>query len=342
MYVRRLLAGVLVLVLTGCAHQQAGDGGAKRVAYLGSMMNAPFSVQMSAGYRFGAGQFTDVTATVTGPPAADATALATTLTDLTTQGYRSIAISIPFTETTGDPLGDAVAKGVHLIAFDTPPVTGSPVLTYIGNDNQNLGRLLADTVADRLDADATGRIVLGNPRNGVPQLDARALGFTQRMRERLPKVRVLGPLDTADRPGAATSMWESVTESTPGALAFVSVGADGRLLSEIRARRKASWVAAAFDVDDTTIAAVKRDELVLVSPEQFLKGAVAAELQVTYLGRESEMPEGWLEIPGVAVTAANAGEILARDATDASRRAYYLPAIGEVLAAATRPLEDAQ
>src|SRR5262249_10871682 len=141
-------------------------------------------------------------------------------------GSRSLSFSMPFGEFNTDPLGSAAGKGVQLIELDTPPLPGWPVNLYVGNDNHDLGRLLADTVADKPGAGALGKIVLASPRNGVPQLDARALGFRERMRERLPQVRVVGPLDTADQPGAAVPLWETLAKSNADAIAFVSVGAN--------------------------------------------------------------------------------------------------------------------
>ena len=175
--------------------------------------------------------------------------------------------------------------------------------------------------------------MLGSPRNGLAQLDARALGFRQRLRERLPKVRVVGPLDTSDRPDAADSLWAAAIKANPGAIAFVSVGANGARLAKLREKLHAGWLAGSFDVEADSLPAVRRGELVLVDPEHFLKGAVAGKLQAGYAGSDTALPEGWLSIPGLAVTRANVDEIAAREATDQSRQAWYGTELTDLLGA---------
>src|SRR5262249_21766430 len=143
----------------------------------------------------------------------------------------------------------------------------------------DLGRRLADAVGDRLPATAAGDVILGTPRAGVPLLDARALGFQQEMKKIRPKLHVIGPLDTGDRPGTTGTAWRRLIALNHHALAIASVGADGALLAGLRHSSHGSWLAAAFDIDAASLTAVKQGDLVLISPEHFLKGAVAGRLQ---------------------------------------------------------------
>jgi ribose transport system substrate-binding protein len=341
-----LAAGLVAAALAGCANDdQAAGGKSADVLFLGSGLQAPFTVQIADGFKYGAGQVPGVTARVAAPQTIDPVEQMKLFQQEVTAGAKTISLSMPFGEQTDDPVTAAAQKGVQLIAVDTPPLPGSPVKLYVGNDNDSLGRLLADTVADRLGPTATGKIVLGSPRNGLAQLDARALGFRDRLRERLPKVRVLGPLDTADRASAAGSLWATVLKSNPGALSYVSVGANGGLLTQLRAKMHGTWLAASFDVEPEALAAVKRGELVLVDPEHFLKGAATGKIQAGQASAGTALPEGWLSIPGLAVTSKNVDEITARDASAESRQAWYKTKLDEMLAdngPKLRPLEEAK
>jgi ribose transport system substrate-binding protein len=315
------------------------------VAYLSAGLTAPFMVQMTEGYRFGVGQVPGVTPKVAGPKVIDPVEQMKVMQELVRQGTPSISLSVPFAEMSEDAVEDAAAKNIRLIAIDTPPLPGSPVQLFVGNDNYAMGRQLADTVAAKLGPAAAGKIVLGSPRNGVPQLDARALGFREGLREKLPKVRVIGPLDTAERPDAAVGMWASVAKANKDAIGFASVGANAKILVDLRRKTKATWLAASFDIEPQALEAVKRGELVLVSPEHFLKGAVTGKVQAQYAGREAQMPSGWVEIPGVPVTAANVDEYIARDASEQSSRAWHLTRLDQIVGTdgpKLRPIEDAQ
>jgi ribose transport system substrate-binding protein len=345
--VRKIAAGIVAVALAaGCAqNQQAGSAAHPEVVFLASARKVPFAVQAVDGFKYGAGQVAGVSARVVAPESIDPVGQMNLFQQEVTAGTKSISLAIPFGEQSDDPVSAAAEKGVQIIAVDTPPLPGSPVKLYVGNDNDSLGRLLADTVADRLGPGTTGRIVLGSPRNGLAQLDFRALGFRERMNERLPKVRIVGPLDVSDRSTAADTLWAGLIRSNPGAAAYVSVGANGALLAGLRTRLHASWLAASFDVEAEALPAVQRGELVLVDPEHFLKGAVTGKLQAEQAARGTALPEGWLAVPGLAVTRANVAEITARDATEQSRQAWYQSRLDELLGKngpQMRPLEQAQ
>jgi ribose transport system substrate-binding protein len=340
-----LAAVLMTAALTGCSQNAPGGSERSEVVLMNSSVKAPFAVQIAEGFRYGVGQVSGVTARVVATDSVDPVQQMKLVEQEVRAGTTSLSMSTPSGETNDDPIGEAAEKGVHLAAVDSPPMPGSPVKLYIGNDNDSLGRLLADTVADQLGPTTTGKIVLGNPRNGLAVLDARAFGFRQRMRERLPKVRVIGPLDTSDRSGAADSIWAGIAKSNPDAIAFVSVGANATRLVKLRDKLHASWLAASFDVESEALPAVRRGELVMVDPEHFLKGAVAGKLQAQRVGKETELPEGWLPIPGLAVTRKNIDEISAREATAQSRQTWYAGKLDELLGPGTRtlrPLDSVQ
>jgi ribose transport system substrate-binding protein len=183
--------------------------------------------------------------------------------------------------------------------------------------------MLARQVIAKLPADAKGKIVIGTRAPGVKVLDLRAKGIRDELQAKLPGITVAGPFDSKQELAANLNAWRTLTRVNKDALAFVGTGdADGWHLAEIRRRDKAQWVAGAFDLDPRALAAVKAGELVLVSPEHFVKGEVAGLLQAKHAIDGGSLPEGWYYIPGLAVNSGNIDEITARQkSTEATEKA---------------------
>ena len=160
----------------------------------------------------------------------------------------------------------------------------------MGNDNHELGKLLADIVIARLPPGAKGTVVLGTSSPGVPVLDNRAEGIRAEFARKLPGVRVLGAFDTRQEVSANLAAWETLVKANPDALAYLGTGdADGWHLADIRALTHASWLAGAFDLDPKALQGVKAGGLLLVSPEHFVKGATAGRLQAMH-AKDSHRP----------------------------------------------------
>jgi ribose transport system substrate-binding protein len=120
--------------------------------------------------------------------------------------------------------------------------------------------------------------------------------------------------------------------------------ADGWNLAAIRSRIHGSWLAAAFDLDPKALAAVKAGDLLLMSPEHFVKGAVAGRLQASHAKDSTALPHGWVYCPGLAVTPANIDAIIARQASTATKEAALRPEIDDIMRHLTtrmRPLSQA-
>jgi ribose transport system substrate-binding protein len=234
---------------------------------------------------------------------------------------------------------------VPLIAVDNPAPPASGVQLFVGNDNYELGKLLADQVIGRLPAGAKGTVVIGTTAPGVPVLDRRADGMRDRLHQRLPAVTVVGPFDTKQEVASNLAAWKLLVRANPHALAFLGTGdADGWHLAEIRGSTHAKWLAGGFDLDPRSLQAVKDGDLLLVSPEHYLKGAIAGQLQAEHASTGKALPKGWIYTPGLAVTPANIDEIIARQASPASKQAWFMPKVKQILdheSAYLRPLSAA-
>ena len=75
---------------------------------------------------------------------------------------------------------------------------------------------------------------------------------------------------------------------------------------------------------------MRSHDLVLVSPEHFLKGALAGRLQARTAKGEGDLPTGWVYVPGLAVTPRNVDAVSARQASAESRRAALMPQVDRI------------
>ena len=157
--------------------------------------------------------------------------------------------------------------------------------------------------------------MIGTSVPGAKVLDRRVRGIRDELQAKLPGVTVQGPFDTKTSAQPNLASWQTLTAVNKTALAFLGTGeVDGPNLAQIRRATKARWVAGAFDLPPKSLAAVKSGDLVLVSPEHFLKGEVAGRLQAQHAKDGEPLPEGWLYIPGLAVNSTNIDSIMARQA----------------------------
>jgi ABC-type sugar transport system substrate-binding protein len=245
------------------------------------------------------------------------------------------------------PAADAVDAGVPVVALDTAPTDGSKVTFYVGNDNYELGAMLADELLKRLPAQPTGTVVVGVPNPGTPVLDSRAKGISDTLAAKAPGITVLGPFQTYSDPNQNLSAWQALVHANPTALAFLGVGdADSYDLAKIKRDENGQYLVAGADVDAKTLQEVKAGAaFVTVDPEHFLKGYVATALLIRSVREGTPLPAGWLHMPGLVVDQQNIDAIIARQTSPEAAYAYYKPQIDKILADPTsvlQPLADAR
>jgi ribose transport system substrate-binding protein len=321
----------LVTAAAGCGSTPAASRPAK-VVYVTATNGSSYGTELAQGFTTGVASVPGVESDVTGPDRFDPVKQAEMFRDVANGPVGGMVVSMMAPDQFVEPLAAAVAKHIPVAAIDTAPPVGSGVELYIGNDNYALGQLLAGLVIDQLPANAAGTVVLGNPRPGLATLDMRAAGMRDAFTARLPKSRVLGPFDTSDRAAISLTAWQQLVDANPAALAFLGVGAtDGPNLVTIRRARKATWLCGGFDLDPAGLRAVKNGELVLVSPEHFLKGAVAGRIEARAVKNGTPLPKGWIVTPALAVTRQNADEIIQRQVSLQTKQAWLKPKLDEFL-----------
>jgi ribose transport system substrate-binding protein len=337
--------GVLALLPAAACTGSSGPSAKPTVAFVVANTQLNFAREMTAGFRAGVAHVGGVKVAIIGPGIVDGPREVKLFQATARKTPAGVSVFTLSPDLFVDPLLTASQQGLPMIAVDNPPPFGSGVSLFVGNDNTQLGKDLADVVIARLPATAKGTVVLGTSTPGVIVLGDRVEGMRAEFARKLPGVRVLGAFDTKQEVSANLAAWEILVKANPDALAFLGTGdADGWNLASIRARTHGKWLAGAFDLDPRALAAVKAGDLLLMSPEHFVKGEVAGRLQASHALDSSDLPKGWVLCPGLAVTPDNIDAIIARQVSTATKEAALSPAIDDImghLSQRMRPLSQA-
>ncbi|WP_131739596.1 sugar ABC transporter substrate-binding protein [Actinomadura roseirufa] len=337
-------------VLAGSCGDDGGSGKGKRlkmgIAVANYSLN--FAREMYEGATEASKQAGNVDFKVVGPPNTDGPAEQQLFQNLTVTHRDGIVLENLDPPIFTRPAAQAVAKGIPIVALDTAPTDGSKVDFYVGNDNYELGSLLARETVKRLGANAKGTVVIGVPNPGAPVLDSRAKGIKDTLARQAPGIRVLGPFQTYSDPAQSYGAWQAQVNANPGALAFLGVGdADSYNLARLKDQRKGKFLTAGFDVDPKTLDAVKRGtNFVAIDPEHYLKGYVSTAILIKSVReKDGKLPHGWFKTPGLVIDKSNIDEILRRQQSVQNAYAWYKPRLDPLLAnpgANIRPLKEAR
>ncbi|WP_329790615.1 sugar ABC transporter substrate-binding protein [Lentzea sp. DG1S-22] len=344
-----VLPAVLLAVtgVGGCGPAQTSDD-PPTIGFLAQNNSRDFSREISEGFRAGVRIAGGVNAEITGPDTHDGLKQVELLEGLAARAKGGIGVSAVAPELVAEPVAQVVEQGIPVMAVAGGQVApGSRVKLMIENDSFELGAMLADATADRLPPDAAGKVVIGSNSPGMPALDQRALGMRSRLAERLPKLQVLGPLDTGRDLTTNLATWRRLADANPDALVLLGAGdVDAINLAAVHAEKNAKWLAAAFSIDAKALQGVKDGHLfATISAEHFLKGAVSGWMLAQHAKSGRKLPEGWFVAPGLLVRASNVDEIIRRQSSEATRMEAARPRIDELTANPLehlRPLDQAR
>lgn len=334
------------LLLAGCGSSAGGGGGGARLGFAVATTSEDFAQQMADGGKYAASKFDGVELQVSGPPGVDGPAEVKLFSDLGRTATDGIAVENLAPDLFVRPMADIAKKDIPLVAVDTLPLDGSDVHTYVGNDNVGIGRMLAEEAIRLLGPDASGTVVVGTTVPGVPVLDQRAQGIKEAFAEKLPSVEVLGPFETKIEPTLNFGIWNGLVKANPNALAFLGTGdQDSYNLAKIKQDNNGTYLTAGFDLNAATPRAVQDGtNFATLSPEHFMKGAVAIRLLAEAATEGKPLTEGWIDSGALLVTKDNVDEIIARSESDSAKDKWFSPKLDDFFAdldAHRRPLAEA-
>ncbi len=345
---RQLVAGAVVVALTaaGCG---GSSGSAKDKKLNIGMAVANYSLnfnrEMYQGGQQAASHAGNVNFKVVGPPNTDGPAEVQLFQNLTVTARDGIVLMNLAPPLFVRPAAQAVDKGIPVVAMDTSPMPGEKVNFYVGNDNYELGSLMAQATVKKTGAGAKGVVVVGVPNPGTPVLDSRAKGIKDTLNKLAPGIQVLGPFQTYSDPAQNYNAWLAQVHAHPNALAFLGVGdADSYDLAKIKQSENGKYLTAGFDVDPKTLEAVKNGaNFLTIDPEHFLKGYISTSVLISTRRAGKKLPDGWFKMPGQVVDSSNIDEIIQRETSPTSAYNWYKPQIDKLLGAISLlPLSQAR
>lgn len=334
-----LLAGaaVVVTVLAGCGSSgTAATSPAARpspknvkIAFIYDTTDENFAQEMALGAA-AAAKVTGVSLTNAAPPTAVGAQQLSLFESATNTSKNGIALATLFPDLFVRPLNQAQQAGIPLIAVDTPPPAGTKVGLFIGNDNVQLGQALANALLPKIPAGTKGTIVIGTD---TPVLTARNQGFEQTMSKARPGITYVN-FDSTQVPSTNYSAWQAAVSAHPNAVAYVGPGSqDATSMAEIEKHTGKHYLVGADDLDPTALQGIANGEVdVLISPEHWLKGYIAVDLLAEQALTGKKLPTGWWNPGYLVVNSQNITEIEARQATAASRLAWFSKEVSYELA----------
>ena len=244
------------------------------------------------------------------------------------------------------PMAQAVDSGIPVIAIDAAPLPGSKVDTFVGNSNTDLGRNLATKMLEKIPADATGEVVMGNDIPGLPLLEARLNGMKEVIQKERPNLKILGPFNVGAEPTDNYNHWNALVKAHPNAVAYLAPGdQDAVSFNRISKTTGKKYVVGACDVDPIALQAVQNGNVyALGDPEHWLKGYVAIALLAQHGKDGKAIPKGWLNPGSGIVDSSNVAQIIARQKDNNTRYDFYKDTVNKILAnpsAYIKPLDQA-
>ncbi|GAB3347169.1 hypothetical protein GCM10027300_07680 [Modestobacter lapidis] len=342
-----LVAGAMVVLMAACGSsggdtedsEGGGDAAAAaedlQIAFIGADGSQNFAIEMMEGAE-AAGEEFGVDVQVIAPTKLDGPAQVKMFEDAIRTAPDGIAIETLTPDLLTRAEARAVDAGIPVIAVDTPPLPGSGITTYIGNDNIAAGEMLADEAIRILGEQGTteGKAVVASPIPGVPTLDLRAEGMAKAFQEQLPGFEVVGPVASAPDPTGNYAAWNNLVSANADATVFMDSG-DAALASLARINREkgGNLLTGAFDLNKAGLEAVADGtNFATADPQHFLKGYLATRMLIENALGENEIPEGWWVSTAELVTQENVAEIQARQESREAKLEYYKPLAEEQFA----------
>lgn len=298
-----------------------------KVALVLGLTDDPFMQEVALGSKDAASAL-GATLTVTGPPAPNPTVGVNELNQVVKQGVAGVTI-FPLPASLWSKAISAAASSTKVNIVNDPAVQGiKGSETYIGNNSAEASRELLDAVFAKLPANPSGEIVLGSCIPGVSSLDTRSATYASYIREKLPNVKVIGPMATTTDPAKNLSNWTNIYNAHPNALAYVgNCDSDGPSLVRMHQQHKGNYQTATFDVNPSTLEGIKNGELSFAIDESpYARGYIAtAALVLAAQGKPAIT--GFVNIKGVLVKQDNAASIISREVNPKTIKAGFAPLV---------------
>lgn len=325
-----MLPALASCALAACDKQDSGAGtgaappAAKRVKIgyvLHGLDEFPKVIQKGAS---DAGKAMDVDVQVVGPAGfvtAEARAMFEGMVQKRVHGL--VVVPMP-----GDvwvrPIKDATDAKIPVLTANVASLdSASP--TWFGQDEHGSGVVLATELRKLLDAAGKkdGKILVGICAPGVDVLVRRYEGFKKGMEGTA--FQISQPYDVAVENTKNYGAWENLAGANADAVAIVGLcSMDLPNLAKLKARTKATWIAAGYDLNVQTLDAIKAGTVQLtLGQHPYLQGYLPVIALARHLRDNKPLPQGWIDTGTEVVTKENVESLYQREADEAAETKWY-------------------
>ena len=197
------------------------------------------------------------------------------------------------------------SAGTKIVFVDTNSSDSSLAVSAITSDNIGGGKLAADQLAKQMGDKGTVAVIDVNP--GISTTDARVKGFTQEMKAKYPKIKVLGTQYDNDSSATAASQVTSDISAHPdlnGVFAANVLSAEGAATGVKHAGKTGKVKVATFDADPTQVQDLKSNTIQLaIAQDPYLEGQDGVQQALNAL--EGKPVTANIGTPLVAITRQN-------------------------------------
>ncbi|RKT57234.1 ABC transporter substrate-binding protein [Saccharothrix australiensis] len=195
------------LLLAGCGGggqigDTGGSGDGKRMVLIPGAAAEPFYISMECGFREAAGA-KGYAVDVQAPAKFDSTLQTPIVTGVLANKPGAVLIAPTDDKAMAGPMKQLKDAGIKVVEVDTKLEDTSVAVSTVSSDNEQGGRLAAQTLA-QLVGDKSGSVLVLNTKAGTSTTDARAKGFEDEVVKH-PNLRYVGQQYTDNEPDQAAS-----------------------------------------------------------------------------------------------------------------------------------------
>ena len=239
----------------------------ERIAVIIKATDSDFWQYMVVGAQNYAHDHPGISITVYGPPSeTDVDQQVSILENVVTRHPDGILIAPSSSDAPVDAISQAMSEGIPVVTADNR-VRGTSVTAHLATDNLKAGGLAAEKLVALLKASGqplSGKIGLISAYAGVEVLTQRDAGFTKRLAELAPGLKIL-PVRYIDNDiQKAMSSATDVISANPDILGFFADNnhsADGTALAVRGSGKSGKIIAVAFDSDPQEVDALRQGNL---------------------------------------------------------------------------------
>jgi ribose transport system substrate-binding protein len=236
----------------------------------------------------------------------------------------------------------AEKSGIPVVAVDACPVPTSNVPTCVANNNESVGEGIARSLvkSGKIKKGEKGLVVVGDDIPQLQLLGLRIQGMEKVLKAYDPNLTFTAPQNVTAGPTTNEQAWSTLVGKYPQAVLYIAPGdQDAVSFVDIERTTHKHYLVIACDVDPVAIGGVKSGAIFgLGDPHHFLKGYIAMYI-LNKFARGGALIKGWWNPGSGTVTSANISKIVAREANNNSRYAFYKATIAKEIADPSKFLE---